>query len=239
VFLLPIIAAKWYVRRERWLVVLGGIAVAGAIVQAGVVAFASGPAGERPPLAASLDTLMRVIVGRVVYGLLIGQTGYERLFADPSTIWLQPVAFILFALAFAAILLYALLRGPLELKLLILFAALVLAGAMLFPSREPRALPLWWTLTGPGTSNRYFLIPMFALVSALVWLAISRVRAVKIGATAILAIAAVFGVARDWRVRPPLDYDFARFVAKYEQAPAGTKVQILYPPGWSMVLTKR
>jgi hypothetical protein len=237
VFLLPIIAIKWFLRGERWLLVLAAVALAGAVAQLWVVATSAAAAGERPPLAASLDTLSRVVTGRIVYPFFIGQAGYEQLFADPKSGWLQPLAFAVFALAFAALMGYALLRAPLELRLFVLFALLVLAGAMAFPSREPRALPLWWTLTGPGTSNRYFLMPTFAIVLVLTWLAARRVT--RFAALAVLAVACVFAVARDFRIKPPLDYDFAQFVAKYERAAPGTKVQILYPPGWSMVLTKR
>jgi len=238
IFLVPIIAAKWYARREPWLVTLGAIAVAGAIVQAGVIAFGSGQPGVRPPLGATFPAFLRVVVERTVYGLLVGETGYARIFNDPATVWLQMPTLAALGIALLALVGYAFLRGALELKLFLAFAVMVLAAALVFPTTQPLQQPYWDSMTAPGAANRYYLLLIFALMATLVWLAAQRSIAARAAGIAVLAFSVVFGVAPNWREPPPLDYDFARFVRKYERVPSGTRVQIPYPPGWGMVLTK-
>jgi hypothetical protein len=237
IFLVPVLALKWYFRRERWLLVLGGIAVVAGLVQTSLIFFAHNQNAVRPPLG-GLNALLRVLVGRVFYGFLFGQTGYNRLVNDSSTIWLELIVIRVVAVALVVLLGYVLVRGSLELRLLLVFGGLALAAALLWPTFEPLQVPYWKNLQSPGASNRYFLIPMFALGCAFVWLAAQRAIAARIIAGIVLSTALIFGVTRDWREPPPLDYDFPRFVAKYNRAPSGAKIQILYPPGWSMVLTK-
>jgi hypothetical protein len=239
IFLVPVIAAKWWVRRERWLLVLGGVAATSAVVQLGVLLFATEQVGVRPPLGATVSAFLRVVVGRIVYGFMIGQTGYERLFADPSSIWFRESVLAAICVVSFALVVYALVKGSLELRLFVTFAGMALAAALLFPSREPLPVPFWENLTAPAASNRYFLIPIFALAVMLVWFASRPRLAARIAGVVVLLAAGTFGIERDWCEPPPLDYDFPRFVASYESAPSGTPVQILYPPGWGMVLTKR
>ena len=236
IFLLPIIAVKWYFRREGWLLVLGGIVVIAGMVQASILFLVNEPVASRP--LGTARELLRLLVGRIFYGLLIGQTGYEGIITNPSTMWLRTGVVLLIGLALVLLLSYALLRGSLELRLFLVFAAFVLGAALLWPTNEPLQVPYWVNLQSPAASNRYFLVPIFALLLTFAWLAAERAFAARLIAVTILSITIIFGVARDWREPPPLDYDFPRFVAKYNHAPSGSKIQILYPPGWSMVLTK-
>lgn len=239
IFLLPVVALKWVARREAWSLVLGAVAAVCAAVQVGVMVFAfDDHGGVRPPLGASPVAFLRVVVGRVVYGLFFGQTGYERMFASPGTGWLATWALAVAFVAAAALAAFAAARGSLELRLLLVYAAGALAAAMLWPSKEPITTTFWENLAVPISSNRYFLLPLFALAVTLVWLATRRAVAARAVGVAALAVVALLGVARDWREPAPLDYDFPRFVAKYDRAAPGEKIQILYPPGWTMVLTK-
>jgi hypothetical protein len=247
IFLLPVVALKWIARRERWSLALGAVAAATALVQAGVILFAEEQAGSRPPLGASIASLLRVVVGRVVYEGLLGQRIYEAIFERPESLWWHPAILAGAALLAAAVVALALARGPLELRLFTLYAALALAAALVWPSKEPLQTTFWENITAPAASNRYFLLPIFALALALFWLAVApphsgarsterfAERAVGGGLLALLLVGAVL----DWREPPPNDYFWSKFVAKYDRAPAGAKVQILYPPGWSMLLTKR
>lgn len=237
-FLAPVAFLAWLIRRERWTIVLASIASTTAVIQLGFILLASPQAGAPPALGASTDAFLRVVVGRVVYGLFLGQTGYERIFASGGGVWFSPFVLWTVGIALAALLVYAAVRGPVAIRLVIIYAALAFTAALVWPSNEPLPTTFWQNLTAPGASNRYVLLPMLAVAATLVWLACTgHVFQRAIGGV-LLAIVVVFGVVRDWREAPLKDYEFATFVEKYDRTPSGSKVQILYPPGWSMVLTK-
>jgi hypothetical protein len=236
--LLPIIVITWAVRRERWLLTLGSVTAVAAVVQTGVLLFAPEQDGVRPPLGASVDALLRVVVGRVVYAGMLGQTGYERIARTEGSPWMAPVALGLAALALFAVVAYALARAPLELRLFVVYAILVLGAALAFPPVTAMEQPFWQTIADPAASNRYFLLPVFAMLAIFVWMAVRGGRVARVTGGALLAASVAFGVVRDWREPPYKDYDFMRFVQYYRDAAPGERVQILYPPGWSMVLTK-
>lgn len=238
VFLAPVAAVAWLVRRDRWTIVLAAVSSAAAAIQLGVILLATPQSGAPPALGASSDAFLRVVVGRIVYGLFLGQTGYERIFAGGGGVWFSSIVLWAVGAALAAVLVYAAVRGPVALKLAIVYAALAFAAALVWPSNEPLPTTFWENLTAPGASNRYVLLPMIAVVATLLWMACTGHVIQRATACVLLAIVVVFGVARDWREAPLKDYEFATYVEKYERTPSGSKVQILYPPGWSMVLTK-
>jgi hypothetical protein len=177
-------------------------------------------------------------VERTIYEMLLGTSGYARLVSDPASMWLSTSTLLVLGLALLALVGYVLLRGPLEIQLLLGFGAMILTAGLVFPTTHPSPIPWWQAFPMAGSFNRYYLPLIFALTTVLLWLAAQRPTIIRIAGLAVLASSLVLGVVPNWREPPLLDYDFPRFVRRYERAPSGTRVQIPYPPGWSMVLTK-
>ena len=137
-----------------------------------------------------------------------------------------------------AVLLYALYRGPLALKLFISFAAVLFTACLARPlASDPGEQ--WEIMMGPTNFTRYYFFPMLAFVAALVWLVQPfQARALRWPALAILLLLPI-GIFRDWRYPRYVDYDFSTFVEVFNQSAPGTKCTILInPPGWEMHLIK-
>ena len=138
------------------------------------------------------------------------------------------------ALMGLALIIYALFKAPIELRLFIIFAVLIFATALLFPLAAYPASKQWPFLAVLG-SERYWFIPMIAFITILIWLA-GRPGVLKIFAMTALVIM-ILGIYEDWRITPFLDYHFKKYALSFETAPKGSKVTIPYPSG-PMTLVK-
>ncbi len=243
VLLAPVAALAWWVRRTRWSFVLAAISAALAPIQILGVLFLkdASPTTGTGWLNATVPNFVAIFVRRVIYEVFLGDAGSLHYFGDGASALLRPASL---AVAFAigiGVFAVVLWRGPLELRLLTLFAALVLAtGIGVTPDRAFADGGFWPALTSPGNCNRYFMILIFALMLSLVWAAASaRLVAVRVAAAATIVLVLVGGVRLDWREPPLHDYDYAQYVRAYDLAAPGERVQIVEPPGWSFILTKR
>lgn len=228
--LVGVAALRWLTARARWTLVLLTVAVATAAVQ--VASLASFHGRITSPLGATPSRLVAIIARQVFAGAVLGFNHYLR--------WPQGV--VLEALVFAAgmaVLGYVLLRRPGELRLLVLFAAVLLAGALVSPVVS-NTEPQWQAMTHAGAGNRYYLIPMLAWLASLVWVA-SRARwPARLAAAMVLLGALVIGVPADWRYPAYRDFEPKAYARVLDQAPHGSRVVIpINPSGWEMVLVKR
>ncbi|MBM2810133.1 MAG: hypothetical protein HW416_892 [Chloroflexi bacterium] len=237
-FLLPAIVAVWRWRRDRrpWRLILGAGLSMTAAVQLAAFAFAAQTrASATDPLGASITTFIEIVGTQVALGPLIGAAGLELLYDGGITPWLSPIAAVLAMALLAA----ACRHGPLELRLLLLFAALTLAAGLIQPQVPVQGAGRWETLLVPRNGTRYFLIPSFALLTATVALAASRPLRVRLAGLSVIAIVILVGVPMDWKYRFE-DFHFADYARTLEAAAPGTEVRIpINPAGWEMVLAKR
>ncbi|TMD00069.1 MAG: hypothetical protein E6J03_12370 [Chloroflexi bacterium] len=148
------------------------------------------------------------------------------------------VRMALIVLATAALAALALLRGPLELKLLLVFGGLSLTLALLHPLIVPVG-PQWPPIVVSGGAERYFLVPMLAVLMLLIW-GIGRLpRRVAPVVGGVLAVTFLAGVAAHPQYPPLLDDHPAASAAALDAAPRGTVVDVpINPAGWSMSLRK-
>lgn len=136
---------------------------------------------------------------------------------------------------------YSLSKGPLEIKLLIVFAAVMFVACLISPNMGLWSnVPAWQTLQLPRAGMRYWFLPMLAFVTTLVFaLGAKCPRPVRLLAGLCLLLMG-FGIVKDWRYPAFQDMHFGAYAEQFEAARPGTEVVIpINPPGWSMRLVKR
>ncbi|WP_421658846.1 hypothetical protein [Leptothermofonsia sp. ETS-13] len=230
ILLLPLAFLYWWLRPNRWTLILNwGLAI-GLIVQGVALMVMKSDPRNTSPLEASPDRLVKILSGQIFFSALTGQTGYGKLIALPEV---YHVVTGLMAMIGGAIILYALLKGPLELRIFILYGALIFAAAL------ASATVSWKILILPGAAPRYWFVPMLVFLTCLVWLTQQRFCWIRVVAIALLAVLGT-GIIADWRYPELVDLDFAKYVTQYEQSSPGTTTVIpINPPGWNMHLVKR
>jgi hypothetical protein len=232
VFLLPIAVLLFWFRRRPWTGVLLGIEVCAATIQ-GITIIRTAAGSRSPaPLGATPLLFMRIVGAQLIVHPLLGLK-FLSVHANIAI----PVCVIAFA---AALLLtaYVFRKAPLELRLLMLFGAFLLAGALRSPMVS-LVHPQWPDLLLPGCGGRYWVIPVVSFFWAYVWM-LGRERPAIIRAVGALAIAAALWTgAVYWRYQPFVDLNFTQYADAFQQIPAGQEFTIpINPPGWKVVLHK-
>ncbi len=231
VFLLPVGALVFWIRRRRWTGILLGIESCAAAVQAITILRTAGVRAHAP-LGATPTLLVRIVGGQVIVSPLLG---LKFLVVHAAA------ANLICAFAFVGavlVLVYVFRAAPLELKLFNIFSISILAAALKLPLASLTD-PQWPLLLLPGFGGRYWLIPVVSLLWAYVWmLGNQRPAAVRAVAAILVAAALCTGVA-SWRYNAFVDLDFSRYAREFQQAPVGQDFTIpINPGGWTMVLRK-
>ena len=133
---------------------------------------------------------------------------------------------------------YVFVRGSLEIRCMLVFAAVVLAASLASPLATPNGLQ-WEALQQPGSTHRYWYLPELAVAAAVVWIAsASRHRLLRIaGAVAVCII--LMTDAAYWRLPPLPDMHFETYAAAFQALPVGSAMRIpINPDGWFVELTK-
>ena len=228
----PLALVRRLVSGERWFGVVTITTAAVSLVQLKAIHDAGRGATQ---LGAGVRLLVRIVADRVIVPAVT---------ADQSTAiysihwWHGLLWAALIVLATAALAALALLRGPLELKLLLVFGGLSLTLALLHPLIVPVG-PQWPPIVVSGGAERYFLVPMLAVLMLLIW-GIGRLpRRVAPVVGGVLAVTFLAGVAAHPQYPPLLDDHPAASAAALDAAPRGTVVDVpINPAGWSMSLRK-
>ena len=136
------------------------------------------------------------------------------------------------------VVLYCLVRGPLEWKLFLIFCGLVFAASLWNPMVS-MTTPQWQVLkASPGI--RYWFFPMLGFAWALIWCALEGRSAAARVLSAAGLVAMCVGVIRDWEYPAYTDEHFSAAAARFEAAPPGVLVVMpIYPDGWTIRLSKR
>jgi hypothetical protein len=234
ILLVPIAAIRIWLDRERWLIVLFLLVSASALVQT-LCLLLAWQTRSQMFLGATPELLVRILSGQVFLGALIGQGGYSWLVSSSEWRFI-PALFI--ALIGLTVMIYALLKGPVELRFFIIFALLTFSTALISPQASATN-PQWQVLTLPGVGGRYWFIPMLAFISVLIWM-LRKSSSPKLRLLAMMALAVMLiGIIMDWQQPPYVDLNFKEHAHRFEGSPIGTEIVIpINPPGWYMSLTK-
>ena len=230
ILLLPIATLFWWRRREPSRLIPVVILAATSVVQ--VVTILQASAANRPKvgLGATPELFIRLLAGQVYLGALLGQ---HSLPANKNIFFLAVVAVL-----GTAILVYCFIKTKLELKLLILFAELILATSLLRPMMS-MTVPQWEVLK-QSLGIRYWFFPMLAFAWALIWCAgTSKTKPVRIAAWFGL-VCMLIGILHDWEYTPYPSFHFQQRAQEFAHVAPGSFMSIaIYPPGWTLDITKR
>jgi hypothetical protein len=236
IVLVPFAALLWWMRRSRWAGTSFALLVPGAMVQAFVVL--TSHSRHAAPNGASVTRLVSIMGRQIFLASLLGTKTvlhFALRYSAHSLFLLEAIATGV-GLAF---LLYTLRYAPVELKLFIAFSFFVFALSLARPLAGAPDRPQWEWLRFPGTSNRYYYLPIISFLTALFWIVnCAKSRTVRFCA-AVLLVFLPIGVRRDWRYPAFADMHFREYASQFRAAPSGTRIVIpINPPPWTMELTK-
>ncbi len=190
VVLAPISLVVYLVRRRRWSGVLTAVLFTVAIVQLIEYVTSGTSRSHFAPLGVTAPRLVEILGGQVVGGTAIGPSA-TYVGHLPSSPWLCGVLM----LAGAVFVVFALWRGPLELRLLNGFAGAILLSALASPVVTTVGFQ-WQNLTvDPGA--RYWFLPTCALLADVIWAnrhLAPRNRLLAVASLACLACVVVFAI---------------------------------------------
>jgi hypothetical protein len=234
--LVPVAALLCWKRRDARSCATLVLLLPGAILQTLLILLSH---TRRPaPNGASLERLTGILGGQVFFSSVMGLgTSIQLFFGHVHSLLLIQAIAMLVGLAITV---YAFRYGPMELKLFIFYAALTLAVALIRPVASfSGEFAQWQVLQIPGVANRYYFLPMLAFLASLTWM-VANTATSKPARYAALAVMALlpYGICRDWRYKPFVDFDFQGFAAAFERAAPGKTLSIPINPDWQMVLTK-
>jgi len=233
--LLPVAVVVAWSRRDMWTVRRAGILCLGALVVPATVLLSARP---KPPagLGASFPAFCRIVAFQVFVPVFRGVNNSAQLAQHP--VLLSLVSYAVTAVGLA-VLTYVFLRGSMEVRCFLLFAAILLAASLAKPLASASE-PQWLALQRQGSTHRYWLMPELAVAVAVVWLAARAPnRIARAVSAALLCVMLIVDVAY-WRLPDLPDLHFDTYVAAFKALPIGAHIQIpINPPGWSLELTKK
>ncbi len=228
-FLLPV--ALLLARRQPWRWARCGVLAATALVQAVSLArhHASRPHGQ---LGTGFAQFARLLGGRIYLSTLTG----HNLWRGSSHKGLAALA--LLCVMGTVVLAVACRYAPTEMRLFVLFAAVIFAASLVTPTSYPKAGEAVWQMLIQAGSIRYWFFPSLAFAWCILYCLRERRRWVR-ASGACLLLCLCYGMYNDWNHPAPEDLHFAAEAQLFQEAPPGSAVVLpLNPRGWSMRLVK-
>jgi hypothetical protein len=226
----PIAVIFWWKRRQGWSGIVCGLLAVTSALEA--LALFRGGWQQRilTPLGATPLLFAKILAGQVYLGALIGQNEFA------SRANLPAVAVV--CLIGTCVLCWCLFKGGWELRLFIVFSAMLLAAALRSPLAAGRQRQ--WEFRATSTGGRYWFFPMLAFSWSLIWCA-TQCACKPCQILGLICLAAMLcGEVRDWKYPPFPDKHFRQYADKFNAAPPGSLVTIpICPDGCNMRLIKK
>jgi hypothetical protein len=231
--LTPIVALKFWRRREKRLLVILGILCFGGLVQ--TISLLTHARPTQADLGAEIGLFFNITFRHILVSPIIGQSGFHLIteYFDWNVVLVSVVLLVAVFLTF-----YALLTSVLELRLFILFSVLVYAAALFSPAVTP-VNGQWEAIAAQYTATRYWFIPSLCVIASLLYLA-SKAKSVFVRYLSMVALIFLpYGIIRDWDNPKFENLNFPMHAAEFEKADPGSKVYIPINPTWKMKLVKK
>ena len=228
ILLLPIALAMWLARHARWTLVLSVLLLLTSVIQMSALRHWVGVCVPRQILGSNALLLLATKIFLV--GALGTKAAILHAFMAKGAI---PAGAVV--LVGAAIVLFTLMRAPLELRLFLAFGWLVVAAA----ASRLRCDSGWqWEpMLTPAYAERYWYIARLGLIASLLWLALDRnIKLVKRVPSMLVLILLAYVTLASWQYPPAPDLHWPQYVKAFRHAPAGTTVSIPINPGPAFTL---
>ena len=233
--LVVVTAITYYVRRQVWTLVLGIIVLVSAGIQ--LVELLMSTRQKVGPLGITISRFVEVVGGRLIGGTVLGG-------ATSTSTWFVShlmVLSTLFLVGAIAVVTMAVWRGPFELKMFNLWAAVGLAGSLASPLASIHGSQ-WQALIG-DVGIRYWFFPSLAMLADILWLT-GQIRAdrrwVGVAASLVLLAIATLGIREDFRYTATNAPSWSGQVEKFDRRPpSGAMTFKIRPPGWTMTLIRK
>ena len=228
ILLLPGMLAWWWMRRQRWTLVVLTITFLGAGVQLLTLRHAPRVAGA--PLGATPVRLLRIVAGNIFVNSMVGSGGA----------YLSLPLLLAAGMGGAYILLYGWRRGPLAIRLYGVFAVLVLAASLRDPLLLGNNIPRWEVLSQVAGIRYWFLPSLLFLWSGAVCAMGGESKWVRYAGVSVLLLTTI-GIARKWVYPPWPQSHFRADLAHFQSLKPGERMSFpVYDPGnRTMDLIKR
>ncbi len=235
IFLVPVAAARWWfdkkpAYRTNMLLIMG----AAALQLLSIFVLSEFHRTGTPP-DASLFVFAKMIVGQIFTGGLLGEDTIGLLFNHRALLYSALAAGV-------GLMVYAIIKGPLWLKLLNIYSPLVVVGMLItLKNPEGSTIDIWQGLTNPTGGQRYWYVSIVVWVITLVWLAFrAKHIVVRIPCALLVAVLVCIGIPQNWRISPMRDLQFQAYAKQFEAAPSGQPFSLpINPPDWKMTLYKK
>jgi hypothetical protein len=227
VVLAPLVLGFWWVRRQRWTLVVFALTGIGALVQVVLVLHTH---RTKVALGASPELFLRMLGGNIVACAIFG----SHAFAGKAPLLLNLAA----AFGGLGIYFYCLRRANPEWRFFLLYCGAVYVASLSSPLTA-ETKPAWELLVN-SVSARYWFFPILAFVWAAAWCAVyAQNRAFKTAGTCVMLFMSI-GIVQDWEYGAFKDEHFANSVELMQEAKPGDHVVIpIVPEGWRMELVKK
>lgn len=174
----------------------------------------------------------KIIVGQIFVGGVLSDKYTNILYNNHSLLYAALVAGL-------ALLLYCAIKGPLWLKVFILFGTLTMAIVLATIKATP-LYDVWAALSMPTVGKRYWFFAICAWVASILWLSFdAKNKFMKALGIIMLGALMIIGLPQGWRLPKSPDNDFAGHVRQFEALPKGTTYRFPINPGWYFDLTKK
>lgn len=231
--LFPVAVIKYWFEKDKRTLILLTILSIGCVIQG--ISLTVNERPTRAPLGASVKLFMKIVGGHWFAASLVGEKGLAWTLNKPF--WKDGISIII-NLAGFGLLIYAFLKSKTELRLLLIFSALIVITALISPAAAGD-VPQWSVMWFAPVGSRYWLIPIFSLFLAVFWLARNSPRKIMRGVSTGLLVISLIGIAADWKYQPYTDFEFQKYAARFNEAASGEEVLIPINPNWEMRLVKK
>ncbi len=190
-----------------------------------------------------LVELYEILHRQIIWGLLVGQNGYDWIVMKiPST----HVFFGFTSLMACIIFVYTLIKADMSIKLMLLFGTLTLLSGVFLPTTTATKTMSVGDILANTYGIRYWFIPMIAWLVALVACCGNKnnivIRCISIFFIACMVLFTIknYRFVHNYQYREYANLQFSSHAREFEVAKVGTVARIpLNPSGWYMNLTKK
>ena len=236
IVILPFAAAFWWIRRQRWSLLVVAVLTTGSLIQLCVMQFHKAQRiipyqGAPPHLGATPALFIRMLGIDVFAGALLGSNRYQ---ARAPFI----VAFAVFTVGLV-VCSYCFRFASVEARLSSVCCFAFFVAGLLKPLTLPVDGSLWQGIAGQP-ELRYWFFPSLPFLFAIVWcVGLARSRTIRLISIA-MALLLCVGIVHDWKIRSVANPQFYAAVKAFDEAPHGAHVMIpINPIGWTMRLVKK